>query len=339
MQCSTKRKIYIQKLVEMLGAKIAGGTYDQKLLVKGTCSITNYKKNKITFVKNIKYSNVLSSVKDAIVIIPNSLSGLSKKYPNNVYLIVDDLQNALMNLQDYFYKNSSIIFKKHISKTANIQNNSNIADEVIIGNNVYIGNNVVIEDKVIIMDGSNIQDNVKIGRNSVLYPNVCVYKDSKIGQDCLIHAGTVIGVDGFRFNQFPKSGIVRKMIHVGGVDIGDRVEIGANCTVARATFEGDNTIIADDVKIDSLVHVGHNSKIGKRSLISSHSCLSGSVIIGEGVWVGAGVTISNGVNVGNEAKLLLNAVVAYDVEESQMVSGFYAMPHRKWKQVYDKFVK
>ena len=130
--------------------------------------------------------------------------------------------------------------------------------------------------------------------------------------------------------------MVRKMLHVGGVVIGDRVEIGANSAIDRATFEGGATIISDDVKIDNLVHIGHNAKIGARTLLAAQTCISGSVKIGEDVWIGAGVTVSDSVSIGNRAKILLNAVVAYDVEDDEIMSGFYAMPHQQWKQAYKK---
>jgi UDP-3-O-[3-hydroxymyristoyl] glucosamine N-acyltransferase len=126
---------------------------------------------------------------------------------------------------------------------------------------------------------------------------------------------------------------VRKLLHVGRVVIGDRVEIGANSTIERATFQGDATILCDDVKLDPLVHIGHNVTIGARSCIAQ-SGIGGSTNIGEDAWIGTGVTISNGLSIGNRVKVLLNAVVAYDVKDDEIVSGFYAMPHKQWKRVW-----
>jgi UDP-3-O-[3-hydroxymyristoyl] glucosamine N-acyltransferase len=129
------------------------------------------------------------------------------------------------------------------------------------------------------------------------------------------------------------------MLHVGRVIIGDRVEIGANSAIDRATFEGDATIISDDVKIDNLVHIAHNAKIGARTLVVAQTCVGGSSKIGEDVWIGIGAAISDNVSVGNRAKVLLNAVVAYDVPEGEMVSGFYAMPHGQWKRAWKNLRK
>ena len=189
------------------------------------------------------------------------------------------------------------------------------------------------------MHNSVIFDDVVIGNGTYIYPNVCIYKNCEIGDDCIIHSGVQIGIDGFRFEQNSDQKSVRKMLHVGKVEIGDRVEIGANSTIDRATFQDSATILSDDVKIDDQVHIGHNAKIGARTCIAAQTCISGSVKIGEDVFVGAGVTVSDGVNIGNRAKLLLNAVVAYDVGEDEMVSGFYAMPHRQWKRAFKNFKK
>jgi UDP-3-O-[3-hydroxymyristoyl] glucosamine N-acyltransferase len=173
---------------------------------------------------------------------------------------------------------------------------------------------------------------VVIGEGTYIYPDTFI-QDAVIGKNCLIHSGARIGNDGFRFAQ------VRKMYHAGKVIIGDNVEIGANTTIDRATFEGTATYISDDVKIDNLVHIAHNVTIGKRTCIAASSCICGSAVIGKDVWIGAGVNVSNGVRVGDRAKLLLNAVVAYDVAEDELMSGFYAMPHKQWKRVYNKLRK
>ena len=130
---------------------------------------------------------------------------------------------------------------------------------------------------------------------------------------------------------------MRKMLDVGKVTIGNGVEIGANSTIERATFSDDATSLCDDVKLDPLCHIGHNVKIGKRSIICQ-SGIAGSTIVGEDVWIGTGVTISNNLLIGNRAKILINAVVARDVPDGEMVSGFYAMPHKQWKRIYHRLV-
>jgi UDP-3-O-[3-hydroxymyristoyl] glucosamine N-acyltransferase len=241
-----------------------------------------------------------------------------------------------MDIQDFFYSDQFIIMEEGIAQTAKTDSSARIGKKVYLGENTYIGKNAIIGEEVKILHNSVIFDDVVIGNGTYIYPNVDIYKNCEIGDDCIIHSGVKIGIDGFRFEQNSDQKSVRKMLHVGKVEIGDRVEIGANSTIDRATFQDSATILSDDVKIDDQVHIGHNAKIGARTCIAAQTCISGSVKIGEDVFAGAGVTVSDGVNIGNQAKLLLNAVVAYDVPEDGLVSGFYAMPHLQWKRVFNK---
>ena len=327
------REINISELADMLDGRIEG-RFDKNDRVKGSCAIDKYISGKVSFIKNLKYGEMLAQLQDAVVVVPQSMSTFCQKYPQNTYIVVQDVAGSMMSLSEFFYADRIALLEEGISPTASIDSSAIIGKGSYIGENVYIGRKVTIGERSRILQNSCIFDDVLIGNGTYIHPHVCVYKDCQIGNDCLIHSGARIGPDGFRFTQDIDRGLVRKWLHVGKVIIGDRVEIGANCTIDRATFEDDATILADDVKLDDQVHIGHNTKILARSLIAAQTCISGSVKVGEDVWIGAGVTISNNVSVGDRAKVLLNAVVAYDVLEDEMVSGFYAMPHKQWKIAY-----
>lgn len=328
-------EITIVELADMVKGRIIGNV-NQVAKVIGTCAVDKYVKDKVSFVRDEKHGEVLAQLQNAVILIPEDLANFCENYPRNIYVVVEDVVKSLMDVQDFFYGNEVTITEEGISTTAKIDKSAKIGNQVYIEENVCIGKNVVIGDKTKIMHNSCIFDDVMIGSGTHIYPGVSIYKKCRIGDDCIIHSGARIGVDGFRFEQDIERRRVRKMIHVGGVVIGDRVEIGANCTIDRATFEDDDTVVYDDVKLDDQVHIGHNAKIGARTCIAAQTCISGSVEINEDVWIGAGVTISDDVRIGNRARILLNAVVAYNVAEDEVVSGFYAMPHRRWKQVYKK---
>lgn len=335
MRRNTAKGISIAELADMVKGKVVGNLHEE-MMISGTCAIDRYVSGKVSFVSNQKYGETLAQLKNAIVLISKSLAEFCEKYPQNVYIVVEDATNSLMDVQEFFYKDQPIIAQEGMSLTAKINKSAKIGKQVYIGENVYVGENVVIGDKTEILHNSCLFDNVTIGSGTYIYPGVCIYKNCRIGNDCLIHSGVRIGVDGFRFEQDMERKMVRKMLHVGKVIIGDRVEIGANSVIERATFEGVATIISDDVKLDNLVLIGHNAKIGARTAIAGQSCIAGGVKIGEDAWIGIGASISDNVSIGNRVKILLNAVVAYDVAEGEMVSGFYAMPHRQWKRVYRK---
>jgi len=329
-------EISVAELADRLKGRIVGD-FDEGLRLTGTCAVGNYIKNKITFVRNRKYGEMLAQLQDAVVLLPENLADLCEKYPQNTYIMVGNVVISLMDVQDFFYSSAHIITEASISPTAKIDESAEIGSQVYIGENVCIGGKVVIGEKTKIMHNSCLFDDVSVGSGTYIYPGVCIYKNCKIGNDCIIHSGVSIGVEGFRLEQDIEQKRVRKMIHVGGVVIGDRVEIGANAAIARAILEGEATVISDDVRIDNLAHIAHNARIGARTIMAGIVAIAGSAKVGEDVWIGQGVSISNGVTVGNRAKLLLNAVVAYDVGDDEVVSGFYAMPHRQWKKVWTKW--
>lgn len=330
------KEISIAELVSMVDGRVIATRKETDRLT-GTCPIDGYINGKVSFVKNEKYGGMLSQLHDAVVIIPEGLSHFCSKYPQNTYIMVKkDVAALMMDIQEFFYGDQAIITEEGISKTAKVDKSAAVGKGSYIGENVFIGKNVVIGENAKILHNSCILENVGIGKGTNIYPGVCIYKNCQIGNDCLIHSGARIGSDGFRFEQDIENKRIRKMYHVGNVIVGDRVEIGSNAAIDRATFESEATLISNDAKIDNLVHIGHNAKIGARTIVAALSCIGGSDRIGEDVWIGIGATISNGVKVGDRAKILLNAVVAYDVAEGEIVSGFYAMPHRQWKEVYRK---
>ena len=328
------KEISISELASRLKARVVGD-FSEKVKVTGTCAVDNYVRGKVSFVKNQKYGEMLAQLQNAVILTPENLIEFCEKHPQNVYIVVEDVTKSMMDVQDFFYSDQLRILKEGISPTARIAKSAKIGEKVYIGENVCIGEGVVIDDEAKIMHNNCIYDNVVIGKRTHIH-SMCTFEHCQIGDDCIIRSGAQIGVHGNRFEQDIERKRVRKMIHAGGVIIGNRVQIAANSVVSRATFEGNPTVISDDVKIACLVVIGHNTKIGARTIILCHTMISGTNRIGEDVWIGVGAVISNGVVVGDRAKILINAVVTNDVPEDEMVSGFYAMPHKQWKRAYER---
>ena len=332
---SIAKEISIRQLADMVKGRIVGDV-DTAVKITGTCAIDSYVQAKVSFINNEKYGAMLAGLHNAIVLIPGGLAHLCGEYPQNTYVVVEDVLTSMMDLQDAFYSNLFVMRQEGVSPTATIGTGTTIGHNVYVGDHVYVGKDVSIGDGAKIMHNCSIFDGVIIGSNTYVCPNVCIYGNCRVGDDCLIHPGACIGVDGFRFEQDVGRERVRKWIHMGGVDIGRRVEIGPNATIQRSTYEHSSTIVSDDVKIDAHVHVGHNDRIGARTVIAAQTCICGSVAIREDCWIGAGVTIAQGTVIGSRAKVLINAVVVNDVPDGEMVSGFYAMPHKRWKQVCNR---
>jgi UDP-3-O-[3-hydroxymyristoyl] glucosamine N-acyltransferase len=201
---------------------------------------------------------------------------------------------------------------------------------------VYIGKNTIIGNDCTIMAGAYIGDDVKIGDNTIIYPNVTVYRDCKIGSDCIIHAGTVIGSDGFGFAN-TKDGKYIKIYQNGNVEIGNDVEIGANCTIDRAVFK--TTKIDNGVRIDNLVHIGHNCKIGTGSILVSQVGLSGSTTLNHYVVMGGQSATAGHLEIGDFATIAARGGVSKSIEGGKIYGGFPLTLQNEWLKTQAKLAK
>ena len=170
-----------------------------------------------------------------------------------------------------------------------------------------------------------IGNGVEIGDKTKILQNTCVYGRTKIGKGTIIKSNTTIGSEGFSFSftgnelfHFP---------HVGSIRIGENVWIGSNCTVEKSQI--DETVIEDHVKIDDLVHVGHNSKIKKFSQITVGSIIGGRVTIGQECWIAPHVVIDTGIEVGENSLIGTSSFVKADVEKNSIMIGSPAKLLRK----------
>jgi UDP-3-O-[3-hydroxymyristoyl] glucosamine N-acyltransferase len=192
---------------------------------------------------------------------------------------------------------------------------------------VSIGRGAMIGDRTQIMPGCVIGAGAQIGEDTLLYPNVTVYHDCVIGDRCIIHAGTVIGSDGYGFAH-TREGEHVKLHQLGNVVVEDDVEIGANCTIDRAAFE--STHIRRGVKIDNLVHIAHNCDIGPHTLLAGQTGVSGSTRLGRNVVMGGQSGTAGHLEVGDFAVIAARGGVTKSVPGKQTYAGFPLMPHKKW---------
>lgn len=304
-----KNKISVKKIAEFLKTNYKEKDFD----VTSISSLNNVKDNSILFYTstiNFKFKlkdnaeydlNQLEKFKNIILIASEEI-----KTKTNIPIITSknprlDFQRVVME----FFSDEE--FKTGIHKTAIIEDDVIIGKDVYIGSNCYIGNGVEIGDKTKILQ------------------NTCVYGRTKIGKGTVIKSNTTIGSEGFSFSftgnelfHFP---------HVGSIRIGENVWIGSNCTVEKSQI--DETVIEDHVKIDDLVHVGHNSKIKKFSQITVGSIIGGRVTIGQECWIAPHVVIDTGIEVGENSLIGTSSFVKADVEKNSIMIGSPAKLLRK----------
>ena len=187
-----------------------------------------------------------------------------------------------------------------------------------------------IHETAVIHAGAVIMKNCEVGRDSTVFPNAVLYPNTVVGNRVRIHAGAVLGADGFGYH--PTAEGPKKIPHVGKVVIEDDVEIGANATIDRA-FLGE-TRIGHGSKIDNLVHVAHNVSMGSHVVIAAQTGISGSVTIGDRVLMGGQVGIVEHTHVGKGARIGAQSGVVNRVEAGEAVLGSPALPAMKMKRIY-----
>lgn len=180
-----------------------------------------------------------------------------------------------------------------------------LCDSPKYGENVSIGKNVVIEDGVI------------IGSNTIIEHNVVIHSGTVIGECCIIRSGAVIGGEGYGFVNDGE--LTLRQPFIGGVYLGNRVEVGYNCSIVRGAVE--DTVLEDDVKLDNLVHIAHDVNIGKGSTITAGVSFCGYVCVGENTRIAPNATIKQRINVGSNALIGLGAVVTKNVGNNEIVAG------------------
>ncbi|MBL0742437.1 UDP-3-O-(3-hydroxymyristoyl)glucosamine N-acyltransferase [Chryseolinea lacunae] len=191
-----------------------------------------------------------------------------------------------------------------IHPTASIHPNAKIGSGCSIGPFTYIGE-------------------ATVGNNTIIHGHCHIYDQVEIGSACILHAGVVIGSDGFGYAR-DENNAIEKFPHIGGVKIGNHVEIGANTCIDRGALG--NTVIADGVKIDNLVHIAHNVRIHANAFIIANAMIGGSTTVGEAAWVAPSASILQQLNIGDNATVGVGAIVTKDVPPGQTWTGSPAKP-------------
>jgi UDP-3-O-[3-hydroxymyristoyl] glucosamine N-acyltransferase len=286
-------KFSASQIAAMLGGTVEG---NPEASISKLSKIEEGVPGSLSFLSNPLYTPYIYATKATIVIVNKTFI---PEHPVEATLVrVDSSDIAFAKLLEVYnqIKND----KKGISPLSSIHPSAVLGDNVyvgefaVIGENVQIGNNAKVHPQVF------VGDNTVIGDNTILFMGVKIYSDNKIGKNCIFHAGTVIGSDGFRFNQQDGKNI--KVPQIGNVIIEDDVETGANCTIDRATFG--STIIRQGVKLDNLVHIAHNVEIGENTVIAAATGIAGSTKLGKNCMISGHVamtghlTIADGTSMG-----------------------------------------
>jgi len=216
-----------------------------------------------------------------------------------------------------------------IHPTAQVASDAKLGTGIEIGAFAVIESGVEIADGVVIYPHCYVGKGCTLGKQTVLFPKVTLYQNTRIGKECRIHAGAVIGADGFGYAQVldpvtKKPVDHQKIYHLGNVVIGDHVEIGANSSIDRATFG--STVIHSKVKIDNQVQVGHNCEVGEGSILCGAVGMAGSSSLGKFVVMLGQAGTDNQVHIGDYSVVLPYSGVTKDLAPDSKVLGMPARP-------------
>ena len=321
----------MQFTAEMI-AGLLGGTVvgDKSATVSTVSSIDGGKAGALAYLTNPKYEQYLYTTEASIVLVDANFE--PKQEVRTTLIKVENVGQCVLNLLEMY--NASRPRKTGISKLASIN------EGAVLGENCYVGDFAVIEAGVKI--GANVQiypqcyigDNVTIGEGTKIYPGVKIYEGCSVGKNCILHAGVVIGADGFGFAP-REDGSFAKIPQLGNVIIEDDVELGANTCIDRA--KTDSTIIRHGVKLDNLIQIGHNVEIGSDTVMSAQVGIAGTSKVGSNCFVAGQVGVADHVTIGSKVQIGSKSGIDKNVPDGEIRFGYPALPGLQYHRSFAVF--
>ncbi|WP_299591956.1 UDP-3-O-(3-hydroxymyristoyl)glucosamine N-acyltransferase [uncultured Microbulbifer sp.] len=311
-------------LAEELGAelRLAVGASEQ-LVPTGLNTLQDANEHEVSFLASAAYKRFLPSTQACAVLLT---ADQAESCPATALVVPNPyLAFAL----------ATSIYDRTPQYVAGIDASAAVAPSADVHETAYIGPGAVIEahariaEGVVIGAGSFVGEGTTIGARSRLLPKVVLYHGCSVGADCTIHSNTVIGADGFGFA--PSDGKWTKIHQLGGVEIADEVEIGANTCIDRGALG--NTVIGRGVKIDNMVQIAHNVQIGDYSAMAACSAVAGSAIIGKQCTIAGGVGIVGHVTLADRSHVTARTLVTKSIEVAgSYSSGTPFSDSRSWRR-------
>ncbi len=307
----------LEKLAEYVGGNIIG---DAKCQINSVATLNHAGSGQISFLTNTLYKNQLEHTKASAVLISDEFVDLC-----TVNVIVVNNPHAA------YAKVASLLNPVELPGTGH-HPTACIADSCQVHSKSYIAANVVLEEGVVIEEGvfiganSVIGKGTRIGKDSYLHANVTIYENSDLGERAIIHSGVVIGADGF--GQAYDNGVWLKVPQLGGVKIGDDVEVGANTCIDCGAIE--DTVIEDGVKLDNQIQIGHNVQIGAHTVIAACVAIAGSTKIGKHCMIGGAVGITGHLKIADKVMITAMSFVCKSIKQPGSYSS--AVPSEDSRQ-------
>jgi UDP-3-O-[3-hydroxymyristoyl] glucosamine N-acyltransferase len=318
-------EITLSELVQKLDGQFTG---DGSRVLRGVSTLEAAQQDQIAFLANAKYEKQMETTSAGAIIVARDYSG-----PGENLIRCSDPYFAFRQAMVAFYG-----FRKHpfagIDPRANIDPSAIVSPEACIAAFATIAPGCQVGAGTVIYPGVYVGQGSLVGSGCVLYPNVTLYDGTILHNRVTIHAGSSIGHDGFGYSTHKGTdGVVRheKIPQVGYVEIEDDVEIGACCTIDRASMGP--TLIGAGTKFSNLVAIGHGTKLGKHCLLVAQAGIAGSVTVGNYCVFAGQVGIVGHIKIGDGVKVGAQSGVTNDVSPGQQVLGSPAIPLADMRRV------
>jgi UDP-3-O-[3-hydroxymyristoyl] glucosamine N-acyltransferase len=295
----------LQALAEFTASRLIG---DGKIEIKGVASVAHAVTGDLVFVESARHLELAMKSRASAVIVKEADAEITTTKP---LLINHHPRLAFATAAKLLYPATK--YTPAIHPTAVIERSAKVAPTASVDAHAVIEANAVIGDRCFIAAGCYVGPGVVIGDDCEIYPRVVIYPGTTIGRRVIVHAGAVLGSDGFGFVRDEKLGRYVKFPQVGRLVIGDDVEIGANCTIDRGAL--DETVIGPGTKLDNMVHIGHNCAVGANTVIAAQTGISGSSTVGDDcvlggqVGIGDHARVEDGVILGGQGGILPHKVM------------------------------
>jgi UDP-3-O-[3-hydroxymyristoyl] glucosamine N-acyltransferase len=299
-----------KQIADFINGRVEG---DANAAVHTFAKIEEGQPGAISFLSNPKYTHYLYDTKSTIVLVNEDLE-IEKEISATLIRVKNAYEAVAKLLQ---------LYESMKPKKTGIDPLAFVSPKATIGKDVYIGAFACIGDGATIGDGTQIYphvvigDGVNVGAGCLLYPNVTIYQGCRLGSNVTIHAGSVIGADGFGFA--PNIDGYEKIPQIGIVIIEDNVEIGANTCVDRSTMGA--TVLRKGVKLDNLVQVAHNVEVGENTVMSAQVGIAGSTKVGSWCMFGGQVGLAGHITIGDHVNLGAQSGVPSSIKPNQTLIG------------------
>jgi len=325
-----------QQIAALLGGSLYGNANAK---VSDVAPIEQAQEKHLSFITDEKYLPYLQTTKAGVILITRSVVEGKIAFPEGegkaggAVILVENARGAMGQLLQLVSKAMNPA-KKGIEQPSFVSEGVALPEDAYVGAFAYIGKNVRLGKGVQIYPHTYIGDNVVIGDHTILYAGVKVYAYSQIGANCILHAGVVVGSDGFGFEP-DAQGVNQKIPQIGNVIIEDDVEIGANTTIDRAMMG--STIIRRNAKIDNLVQIAHNVEIGESTFCCAQVGIAGSSKVGKHCILAGQVGVAGHIEIADNCVFGAQTGVPNSIRKSGTYMGYPAIDAALWRRAVVRF--